>query len=112
MQRRLQPDTRCSLFSHKSAVWHRLSGDDDQPQSLLFFGSILTAFIPPDGPRWLMIVIALQFGVLGVILNDIAALFFSQPARHSRLSKLKLRHIRDFRSAILRSRRADCLGYR
>jgi threonine/homoserine/homoserine lactone efflux protein len=77
MQRRLHPDTRCSLSSHNSAVSHRLSGDDDQPQSLLLFGSIVTTLIPPEGPSWLMIVIALQFDVLGVILNAIAALFFS-----------------------------------
>ena len=47
------------------------------PKAVLFFGSILTAFIPPDGPRWLMIVIALQIGVLGAVLNGFAALFFS-----------------------------------
>jgi hypothetical protein len=37
----------------------------------------VTTLIPPEGPSWLMIVIALQFDVLGVILNAIAALFFS-----------------------------------
>jgi hypothetical protein len=37
----------------------------------------VTTFIPPEGPSWLMIVIALQFDVLGVILNAIVALFFS-----------------------------------
>jgi len=47
------------------------------PKAVLFFGSILTAFIPPDGPRWLMIVIALQIGILAAMLNAVAALFFS-----------------------------------
>ena len=50
------------------------------PKAVLFFGSILTAFIPPDGPTWLMIAITLQVGALGAILNIIAALFFSSPA--------------------------------
>ena len=47
------------------------------PKAVLFFGSILTAFIPPDGALWLMIVIALQIGILAAILNAFAALFFS-----------------------------------
>ena len=47
------------------------------PKAVLFFGSILTAFIPPDGPHWLMLVIALQIGILAAILNGFAALFFS-----------------------------------
>jgi threonine/homoserine/homoserine lactone efflux protein len=47
------------------------------PKAVLFFGSILTAFIPPDGAVWLMIVIAFQIGLLAAILNSIAALFFS-----------------------------------
>lgn len=50
------------------------------PKAVLFFGSILTAFIPPDGPRWIMLAIALQIGLLGAVLNIIAALFFSSPA--------------------------------
>lgn len=49
------------------------------PKAVLFFGSILTAFIPPEGSRWLMVVIPLQIGVLGVLLNTLAALFFSSP---------------------------------
>ncbi|MBT8414071.1 MAG: LysE family transporter [Boseongicola sp.] len=47
------------------------------PKAVLFFGSILTAFIPPDGPFWLMVIIAVQIGVTGAILNVFAALFFS-----------------------------------
>ncbi len=49
------------------------------PKAVLFFGSILAAFIPPDGPRWLMVMIALQIGILAAVLNAIAALFFSAP---------------------------------
>ena len=49
------------------------------PKAVLFFGAILTAFIPPDGPRWLMFVIAIQIGLIGVFLNGFAALFFSLP---------------------------------
>lgn len=47
------------------------------PKAVLFFGSILTAFIPPDGSRWLMLVIVLQIGILAALLNIFAALFFS-----------------------------------
>lgn len=47
------------------------------PKAVLFFGSILTAFIPPESPSWLMIIIAAQVGFLGAILNAFAAIFFS-----------------------------------
>lgn len=47
------------------------------PKAVLFFGSILTAFIPPESPNWLMIIIAIQVGLLGAILNSFAAFFFS-----------------------------------
>jgi len=47
------------------------------PKAVLFFGSIFAAFIPADSPGWLLIVIAAQFGVLGVILNGSAAFLFS-----------------------------------
>ncbi|WP_281856635.1 LysE family translocator [Litoreibacter halocynthiae] len=47
------------------------------PKAVLFFGSILTAFIPPESSGWLMIIIAVQVGLLGAILNAFAAIFFS-----------------------------------
>lgn len=50
------------------------------PKALLFFGSILTAFIPPDSSGLLMTLIAVQIGILGAILNAIAAIFFSSAA--------------------------------
>jgi threonine/homoserine/homoserine lactone efflux protein len=50
------------------------------PKAVLFFGSILTAFIPPESPSWLMALIAIQVGLLGAILNIGAAVFFSSAA--------------------------------
>jgi len=50
------------------------------PKAVLFFGSILTAFIPADSSGWLMIIIAVQIGLLGALLNAFAALFFSSAA--------------------------------
>ena len=50
------------------------------PKAVLFFGSILTAFIPPNASPWLLLAIAAQIGLLGAFLNAIAALFFSTPA--------------------------------
>lgn len=47
------------------------------PKSVLFFGSILTAFIPPDGSRWIMLTIVAQMGLQGAILNVIGAYVFS-----------------------------------
>jgi threonine/homoserine/homoserine lactone efflux protein len=47
------------------------------PKAVLFFGSILTAFIPPESPGWLMLAIAVQVGLLGVLLNVFAAILFS-----------------------------------
>lgn len=49
------------------------------PKAVLFFGSVLTAFIPQGGSVWLMIIIALQIGLLGILLNGFAALCFSAP---------------------------------
>lgn len=49
------------------------------PKAVLFFGAILSAFIPPDAPVWMLIIIACQIGLLGAVLNVIAALFFSAP---------------------------------
>jgi len=50
------------------------------PKAVLFFGSILTAFVPADGPLWLMLLIVFQMGAIGACLNIFAALFFSSPA--------------------------------
>ena len=50
------------------------------PKAVLFFGSILTAFIPPDSTKWLMAIITVQIGIIGVILNVFAALVFSSAA--------------------------------
>ena len=47
------------------------------PKAVLFFGSILAAFIPQEGPQWLMGVIVLQIGLMGIVLNSLAALLFS-----------------------------------
>lgn len=49
------------------------------PKAVLFFGSILTAFIPQDGSGWLMLVITGQIVVVAMVLNGFAALFFSSP---------------------------------
>ncbi len=50
------------------------------PKAVLFFGSILTAFIPADSPMWLMALIVFQVGALGVLLNLFAAFLFSSSA--------------------------------
>lgn len=55
------------------------------PKAVLFFGSIITAFIPADGDLWLMLVIAIQIGIVGALLNCFAALFFSSPPVMRRL---------------------------
>jgi threonine/homoserine/homoserine lactone efflux protein len=47
------------------------------PKAVLFFGSILTAFIPADSSGWLMIIIVAQIGLLGALLNAFAAFLFS-----------------------------------
>ena len=50
------------------------------PKAVLFFGSILTAFIPRESTGWLMAIIVIQIGVFGAILNAFAALCFSSTA--------------------------------
>lgn len=50
------------------------------PKAVLFFASILTAFIPKDGSVWVMFIIVMEIGLIGAILNIFAALFFSNPA--------------------------------
>ena len=39
------------------------------PKAVLFFGSILTAFIPKDGSLWVLLLIVIEIGVLGAIFN-------------------------------------------
>lgn len=50
------------------------------PKAVLFFGSILAAFIPPDSSAWLLIAIVIQFGIIGIVLNGFAAILFSSRA--------------------------------
>ena len=47
------------------------------PKALLFFGSILAAFIPPGSSNWLLIIIVVQIGLIAVLLNGFAAFLFS-----------------------------------
>lgn len=75
---RLDPDqaSPASRTPFRTAFFVMLTN----PKAVLFFGSILTAFIPGDGAAWLMAVIVIQIGVTGMVLNAIAALFFSTPS--------------------------------
>ena len=48
------------------------------PKAALFFGSILTAFVPPEGSMLLDFAIVALCTLLGVLLHGITAFFFSQ----------------------------------
>lgn len=47
------------------------------PKAAIFFGSVLTAFVPAQAPAWLLIVIVIEFAILSVILNSFTAVVFS-----------------------------------
>ncbi len=47
------------------------------PKAPLFFGSILTAFIPAGAPTWVLVGIVAEYAILSALLNTITALVFS-----------------------------------
>lgn len=47
------------------------------PKAPIFFGAILTSFLPVDAPNWVFVVIVFEFLVLSAMLNGITALAFS-----------------------------------
>lgn len=50
------------------------------PKAPIFFGAILTSFLPVNAPFWVLDVIVLEFLILSFILNGITALLFSTRA--------------------------------
>ena len=47
------------------------------PKAPIFFGAVLTSYLPLGAPRWIMGGIVLEFLVLSFVLNSITALAFS-----------------------------------
>lgn len=49
------------------------------PKAVLYFGSILTAFVPPHAPIWLLLLIVIMGSVQATLQNFITARLFSAP---------------------------------
>jgi len=49
------------------------------PKAVLYFGSILTAFVPPHAPLWLLLLIVAMGSIQATIQNLITASVFSAP---------------------------------
>lgn len=49
------------------------------PKAALFYGSILTTFVPVSAPPALLVVIVVMSGAIGVVTYTITGLFFSAP---------------------------------
>ncbi|NOR62982.1 MAG: LysE family transporter [Rhodobacteraceae bacterium] len=49
------------------------------PKAVLYFGSLLTAFVPPHAPIWLLVLIVIMGSVQATIQNLITASLFSAP---------------------------------
>ena len=47
------------------------------PKAPIFFGAVLTSFLPFGAPAWVMAAIVVEFLILGFILNSFTALVFS-----------------------------------
>jgi len=47
------------------------------PKAPIFFGALLTSFLPFGAPNWLMAAIVLEFLVVSFVLNSLTALVFS-----------------------------------
>lgn len=47
------------------------------PKAPIFFGAVLTSFLPFGAPGWIMVAIIVEFLVLSFILNSFTALVFS-----------------------------------
>jgi len=62
------------------------------PKAALFFGSVLTAFVPTNSPTWFLVTIVFFCGILSVILHMITASVFS--------TELSVRVFQRFRKSI------------
>ena len=49
------------------------------PKAVLYFGSILTAFVPPHAPLWLLLLIVAWGSTQATLQNFITASVFSAP---------------------------------
>ncbi len=65
------------------------------PKAVLYFGSILTAFVPPHAPLWLLLLIVAMGSVQAILQHFITANLFSTPpvqrwfkAAHSTMQRL------------------------
>lgn len=47
------------------------------PKALIFFGAIVTSFIPPMAPSWFLALVVVLCGALGVLLHSVTATVFS-----------------------------------
>ncbi len=50
------------------------------PKAVLYFGSILTAFVPPHAPLWLLLLIVAMGSVQAILQHFITATLFSAPS--------------------------------
>ena len=50
------------------------------PKAPIFFGAVLTSYLPVDAPNWILAGIVVEFLVLSAILNSVTALAFSTRA--------------------------------
>ncbi|MBR9851932.1 MAG: LysE family transporter [Rhodobacteraceae bacterium] len=62
------------------------------PKAALFFGSVMTAFIPSSAPNWFLALVVAVCGLLAVALHSITATVFS--------TSLAIRFFHGFQSAI------------
>jgi len=50
------------------------------PKAVLYFGSILTAFVPPHAPLWMLLLIVAMGSVQAILQHFITATLFSTPS--------------------------------
>lgn len=81
---------RAALSGNRSSLTLRSSAPDGwrafrtgfivvatNPKAVIFFGSVVTAFVPAQSPPWLLVAIVAEFTVLSAVLNSFTAVVFS-----------------------------------
>ncbi len=79
----MSPNNQGTSNGATGAFWsfrHGLLIGLTNPKAIIFFGAIVTSFVPTDAPYWFLVVVVILCGGLGVPLHAITATLFSSRA--------------------------------
>ena len=76
----------------KKSLYSGVAVSLTNPKAALFFGSVMTAFIPPTAANWYLCLVVILCGVLALLLHSVTATVFS--------TKTAMRFFNQFRNVI------------